>query len=748
MIVFEASGSDIIIRGRYSNGDRYTERRKYRPYFYAPDENGEHISLYGDKLKKIEVFHPAQVKQDRSGYKTTFESDVTYVNRYMIDEIPEIKKEPIRCAFLDIEVDDADGYPDVALADKPVISICVFDSFKKKYHVFALRPPTVPGDEKVLKKGDRNFYLFNSEENLFNQFVRFVEIYDFDLFWAWNGDSFDYPYIFKRLGDANRLSPLGDTEQRTGLPRGRIWLDLMWCYKKLMTSELESKALDYVAKKEGLGGKLEHEGRVGDLWRKDFKKFLEYNIHDVELMVAIEDKRKVLGYLDGLRRMTYSNWYDLRHNSRVLDFFMLKKAHDKALIMPNGNHASRNYESIEGARVIDPIPGLHSMVAAVDVRSLYPSAIKLGNMSPETLDPAGEITIGPATFTTTKRGFVPQVVDELWDYRQSIKKEMKTHAIDSLEYNRLDDLQTVVKFLLNSIYGILLMPSSRIFVRDIGAAVTFFGRKFNEYMEATAKSFGVEIIAGDTDSLYFKVESVEQAQEVTDAINVGIPKFIEDNYGDPKYNIIYVEFEKVYKKVFFLGDEHGGSKKKRYAGTVFYKDGKILDEPIMDIKGFDAKRSDTPEFIRTLQKQVLLDILNDVDKKEMITRIGEVKRDILSGKYSGVELAIPKGMSKLPHEYTKNIGAHIRGVIYSNSYLGTNIKRDKVKYIYTVQGPPNLPKTDVISFLEKMPEGFTIDYKKMADALIAAKFTNIFVSMGWDMIELDGVQVTKGDEFW
>lgn len=744
MIIFEASGSDVIIRGRHSNGDRYQERRKYRPYFYVKGD-GPYKSLFGDKLKKIEVDHPANVKQEKYKYPQSFESDVTYINRYMIDCIPELPKEPIRCAFLDIEVDDADGYPNLETADKQIISICIYDSFKKKYHIFALMPET--GDERVEKHGNTNFYYFNTEENLLNQVVRFVEIYDFDLFWAWNGDSFDYPYLFKRQGNPSLFSPMHDVDTRSGLPRGRVWMDLMWSYDKMMTTELESKGLDYVAKLEGLGGKIQHEGKVGELWRKDFQKFIDYNKHDVELMVQIEEKRGVLNYFDGVRRMTYSYWYDIRHNSRVLDFFMLKKAHQKGIVLSTMANVIES-EKIEGARVILPKPGLHEMVAGVDVRSLYPSAIMLGNMSPETVDQQGEITIGPAKFSTKVRGFVPQVVEELWDYRQSIKKEMKTHEIDSEEYNRLDELQTVAKFLLNSVYGILLYPRSRIYKRELGAAVTYFGRTFNEYMERVALSFGVEIIAGDTDSLYFKVTSVEQAQEIANAINAGIPEFIRSNFGDDKYNIIYVEFEKVYKKLFFLGDEHGNAKKKRYAGTIFWKDGKVLDHVVMDIKGFDAARSDSPTFIRLLQKQILLDILNDVPRQEVVNKIRVIRDKILNGEYTGTELGIPKGMSKLPHEYTKNIGAHIRGVIYSNMYLGTNIKRDKVKYVYVSRSPSGYPETNVISFIDTMPEGFEPDYKKMEESLIHAKFVNIFSSMGWNMSELDGVTVVKGDAFW
>jgi len=743
MIIFESMGSDIIIRGRDSQGKRYSERRKYRPYFYVPKEDGEFTGLKGEKLEKIYCNHPAEVKKAKEVYPKTFESDVTYINRYMIDQIPELPQEPIRCAFLDIEVYDLEGFPVIQSTSKKILSVSVYDSFKKKYHCFALQP--VLQDEQIIKNDDINLYLFNDEKRMLEKFIDFYEVFDFDITWAWNGDAFDYPYLFRRMLlldiEISRLSPIQSVDKYSGYPRGRVWLDLMWSYDKLMTSELESKSLDYVAKREGVGEKIKHEGRVADLHRDNFDLFIKYNIHDVRLMVEIERAKGILNYFDAVRRLTYSYWYDIRHNSRVLDFYFLKKAHEKKIVLPC-SYYGYNHEPVEGARVLDPVGGLHEMVAAMDVRSLYPSAILVGNMSPETIDENGSIVIGPTRFRSDVRGFVPSVVGEMWDFRQSLKSKMKNYEVGTKEYNKYDELQTVAKFLLNSIYGVLLAPFFRLYRPEIGAAVTYFGRTFNHYMEDTVLGFKKEVVLGDTDSLYFKIDSIEEGLEISKKVNDGIAEFIEQNFGDSKYNIIYVEFEKIYKKLFIMVDT-----KKRYAGVIFWK-GHLLPEPEMDIKGFDAKRSDSPEFIRTLQKDVLHDILYDIPKNQIISKIKELKDNILEGNYEPEKIAIPKGMSKLPHEYIKNIPAHVRGVIYSNMYLGTNIIRDKVKYIYVSSVPENLPDTHVISFLEKMPEGFEINNKRMAETLIDAKFESIFSNMGWEMTELEGISQIKGDQFW
>jgi DNA polymerase elongation subunit (family B) len=74
-------------------------------------------------------------------------------------------------------------------------------------------------------------------------------------------------------------------------PRCRIWLDLMVCYRKLSTQEMESYSLEYISRKELGAGKIEHEERFQDFWRNNLDKFIEYNIKDVYLMVKIEESK-------------------------------------------------------------------------------------------------------------------------------------------------------------------------------------------------------------------------------------------------------------------------------------------------------------------------------------------------------------------------------------------------------------------------------------------------------------------------
>lgn len=734
----ENNGNSIFLYGRNEDGSRYSKKDKFTNYLYTESEDGDHISLFGQRVKQ-NLYTEFNRKETRNLIEskgiTTFEADVPIRIRYYIDMFKEIPEEPLRVCMLDIEVDDSDGYPDLNVFDKQITSICCHDSFKEKYHVFYIEP--IEDKKPTRRTKEINYYSFESEHALLDTFVNFIKKMDFDLIFAWNGDGFDYPYIFGRMKingiEPEKLSPIKRCEYHDGKPVGRYWIDLMVAFRKVATSEFESYSLDYIGKSVVGRGKVEHSGKVGDLWRSDIETFLSYNINDVQLMVDIEKKRGIVKYFDTIRRLTFCSFYDVFFNSRVLDCYFLKRANEMGIVLPNKPIADGEYDPIQGARVIPPISGLHHYVAVGDVRSLYPTAFLTANMSPETIDTHGNIAVGPTRFTDTQRGFIPLLIQELWDLRQSWKSEMKKYPKGSAEYEQWDNLQTVCKFLLNSVYGVMLMPAFRLFDKRIGSAITEFGRETNMHMETQIRKQGYEILAGDTDSIIFHVgkDDPVEAKNAIEYVNSTLDQFCLDKFGSCEYNKMYIEFDKMYKSLLLIKNEDGTAVKKRYAGLVYVSDGKVLDTPILDVKGFDSRRSDSPQFIRDLQKEVFVMILNGGKKSEVKQYVKQVRDKIKNGDYAPEMVAIPKGMSKGINEYDKTTPIHIHGAKYFNEYCGGNIKREKVKYLYVLRVPVNYPKTHVVSFVDKAPEGFVWDLDKMAVKLVDEKFKNIYYSLGW-----------------
>ena len=58
----------------------------FKPYFYVADETGDMLSCYGDRIRKVEVGLPTDVKKQRMRYEKTFDADVLYDMRYVIDK--------------------------------------------------------------------------------------------------------------------------------------------------------------------------------------------------------------------------------------------------------------------------------------------------------------------------------------------------------------------------------------------------------------------------------------------------------------------------------------------------------------------------------------------------------------------------------------------------------------------------------------------------------------------------------------
>jgi DNA polymerase elongation subunit (family B) len=366
---------------------------------------------------------------------------------------------------------------------------------------------------------------------------------DFDIFYAWNGEAFDYKYIFNRMKNLKikpiDLSPINIIDKRSNYPKGRAWLDLMKAHRKLSTQELESYALNAVGEAELGIGKVYHEEHIGEMWEHNIDKFVKYNLKDVYIMVKIDAKKGITSYFDTIRRTTFCNWDDLLWNSRVLDYYALKYAHKSKIVLPDKNKGSNEDESIQGARVLTPIVGIHSGCAVVDVRSLYPSAILTCNMSPETIinenyaidNDIEYCKVDDICFRMDIRGFIPSMIEEMWDLRQSYKNKRDNYEIGSDLYNKYDIMQTVAKMNLNSIYGVLLLKVFRLYNRNVGKSVTYFGREYNKFMERYIINSGHKPIYGDSVTKGTKIDVVGKGQIDIDELFTQVD-FID---GDKEY---------------------------------------------------------------------------------------------------------------------------------------------------------------------------------------------------------------------
>lgn len=372
MILVESNRDIIYEFSRDDSGKQITKKIKKKPYFYYADKKGPFTTLTGEKASRCICNKPQDIIKLRDNYVKTFEDDVKFPIRHIIDKYydTEIKKSNIRKWYLDIEVDDSQGFENIQIFMSPITSIGFYDSYNKKHYTLLL--------QKNINKNDKDHSVksFETEKELLEFFVQLIKYMDPDLITAWN-IMFDMPYIINRMS-ANNLNPhsLSRINQTIHMDdylsiKGRVTLDLLQAYKKLTFNQLSSYALEFVAQQELGEGKEKYKGKLSDL---DAQTFLEYNKRDVELLVILDEKIHIIDFFDTIRRMAKCNFHDVFSNKRIVDSFVLTKAKQKNIVLPGYNPLAQKVK-FEGAYVKEPPKGLHSFISALDFKCLAPDEI-------------------------------------------------------------------------------------------------------------------------------------------------------------------------------------------------------------------------------------------------------------------------------------------------------------------------------------------------------------------------------------
>jgi DNA polymerase elongation subunit (family B) len=672
------------------------ETFKYHPYAYKKKRGGNYLSIYGEELEKVDRFH----RNDDD----IIEADVPVETRILIDSYGDSDEASTghRLVIFDIEVDSVGGYPDIKKADKKITAIALYDDVTKTYYCYVLDEAGIVvsrrEDDKVIKA-------FQSEEELLLAFLDKWEEIAPTIATGWNSDGFDFPYLHTRLVNvfdehaAGRLSPIGiayynQYKQRVTIA-GVNCVDYLLLYKQYAGKNLPNYRLDTVGQEELKIGKVDYEGSLDDLKRDDINKFIEYNLHDVVLLVKMNEKLQFIELARNICHVCHTGYEEFNISGKILEGAILTYLRRKNLVSQNKpSHFSseelafssddddEEEKGFEGAYVKDPIPGRYDWVCSADINSLYPSTIMSLNISPETkicvipeysseklvkksdetISFGGEnvtyeeiskvivennlsISANGVVYDQGKLGCIPDILKKWFSERVEYKKKMKdaSDAGDKPGEVFWKRRQHVQKILLNSLYGVLGLPSFRFYDLDNALAVTATGQEiiktsaklvnvwFNKWCETTDKDYVIYI---DTDSLYLDINALAKHRGITDikpfAIET-IAKISDDLNAFYKIsmvrmfnstdNRIRIAADVVAKAAFWLV-------KKRYAMQKVYDMELLKDIDKMEVKGLDVVRSSFPKKFRGFMEQVLKNILNNVEKTEMDLFVLDFKKKI------------------------------------------------------------------------------------------------------------------------
>ena len=497
----------------------------------------------------------------------------------------------------------------------------------------------------VMTSNDEEPELITAEDRsdtaVIREFVEKVIEYDPDILVGYNQNRFDWPYLVER---AKYLGVRVDVGRRAGaIPQpsvyghysvpGRLNVDLYDFAEELY--EVKVKSLEEVADYLGVMRKDERpiiEGwRISEYWDDPEKRRIlyEYAKADVKATYGLAEKFLPFGAqlstISGLpmdQVMAASVGYRL-------EWRLMREAYKLNELVPN--RVERREERYTGAIVLRPKPGVHENIAVLDFASMYPNIMVKYNVGPDTLVRPGEeydpdeVYVAPEVghkFRKEPPGFFKRVVQKFLDIRRRLKAEMKKYKPGTPYYRLLDERQKAVKLLANASYGYLGWSHARWYCRPCAESITAWGRNLIKQAISMARSMGLEVIYGDTDSLFVTYDK-EKVEEFM--------RRVEEELG------FEVKIDKIYRRVFFT------EAKKRYVGLTI--DGHI------DVVGFEAVRGDWSELAKETQTKVAEIVLSTGDVDKAVDYVRRVIQELRSGRIEIDKLVIWKTLTKRPEEY-------------------------------------------------------------------------------------------------
>ncbi|MCH9041404.1 MAG: DNA-directed DNA polymerase I [Thaumarchaeota archaeon] len=653
--------------------------------------------------------------------------------------IPKIKR-----LSVDIEVESVIGrIPDPKVAEKKVTAIGFKGSngFDK---IFVLK---TEGTEEGTNELDQSikivFYDLDKEKEMIQDAFDIIKEFPFVI--TYNGDEFDLPYLYnraERLGIKNSMNPLYMMRNSATLKKG-VHLDLYRTFSNrafqiyVFSQKYTNFSLNSVSKaligKEKIDYGLEFDQltlyQTANYCYNDALLTYELTSFNNDLLMNMLVIIARIGRMpiDDVARMGVSQWI------RSLFYYEHRK---RNYLIPKREELERRSEGVlsdavikdkkfRGGLVIDPKEGIHFDVVVMDFASLYPSIIKVRNISYETVrcphEDCKRNTIPQTNHWTCskKNGLASMIIGSLRDLRVNYYKSLsKKESLTDEQRQQYSVISQALKVILNASYGVMGAEIFPLYFLPAAEATTAIGRHTILETIKKCEEIGIEVLYGDTDSLFIKKPTEEQIQQV-------IEQAKKDHGVD-------LEVDKTYRYCVL------SKRKKNYLGVT--KDGKV------DVKGLTGKKSHTPPFIKKLFYD-LLDVLSKVQtmddfknaKKEISEKIAICSKKLQAKEIPLEDLTFNVMLSKAISEYTKTIPQHIRAAKQLESIREVK-KGDIISYIKILNKPGVKPV--------EMAKKEEIDSKKYMEFL-ESTLEQITSSMDLDFDTILGKPKQTGlDEFF
>lgn len=708
---------------------------------YMPGNRNDARSLTGQQLSRVEFTNIQDANDFVSNYKdvTDIFGQTSIAHQFINHKYPsdiEFNFKKFVVLNYDLEVEHDDGFPDPQKANQEILSVSL--------KVFGRDQKITLGLGDFTPERSQDIYVkCRDEHDLLTKFLGFWKRINPDFITGWNIEEFDIPYMINRmnkiLGEkmTKELSPFyhdarnvireyqvkgGDKSYRI---LGVTTMDYISLYKKFSPEKRETYRLDFIGEVEVNENKVdysEYDNNLMRLYRENYEKFIVYNEKDVDLVEKIDNKLQFMMLGIKIALMTKSRYQEVFGTVKIWDNLVYGMLLKDNIQIPPAKYADDDGESFVGAYVKDPIAGAYDWVVSLDLTSLYPSIVRMYNMSPETIFQQAQgnlnwmmsmkaldksIVIGLAdqnlamaangsTYRKDVVGILPKAMAMLFDERKRYKKMMLAKKSEKEKYIHdggndpsvieefgnmiamLDATQQALKIVANGGYGAIGNKAFRYFDPNIAEGITLTGQMtirfindrmnvfLNDYFKTEKKDY---VITTDTDSMYIYLDKLvkmnPQLKTVMEKVDF-VDQFVKEKI-EPYLTQEYLrlsEYVNASTNLMDMKREAIASRgifrgKKNYIMDVYDNEGVRYHEPLCKMVGVESKRTSTPMICRKELEECYKVILRSSNNEDLLLRIEAFRKKFETEPVHVI--AFPRGVNDIKKWFDNNAPHYKKG---------------------------------------------------------------------------------------
>lgn len=715
-----------------------------------------------------------KIKEEAGDSGKEYRQYITNWANLLNQPIPDLKR-----LAVDIEVESEEGrMPNPRDHDRRVsaIGMVASDGFKK---VLVLADKTIDDGNPHIPEAE----LCKSEKELIEK--AFDTIGRYPIIITFNGDDFDLPYLYARSQDP-RIDPAeGVVIQKDKVPivvkkesfikrgmqaepvgiRHGIHIDLYRTFENrsiqiyAFSRAYTDRTLNAISEALLEDSKVEFDGDISEL---SMQMLATYCLKDADLtfrLTSFNDNllMKLLVVIARIGRLSVDDISRFGVNQWIRGILYYEHRQRNELIPSRRELEAKGTSSTaaiikekkyRGGEVVEPVPGIHFDVVVLDFASLYPSIIKVHNLSYETIncvhDSCKATLVDGTTHWICKRrkGLTSLLIGSLRDLRVNYYKYLSKDKTIPVEERQLYNVVSqAIKVILNGSYGVMGAEIFPLYCLPVADATAAIGRSTIHKTIDRCREIGINVVYGDTDSIFAANPGSESIERLVEWAKTNLS--------------VDLEIDKQYRYVVF------SDLKKNYLG--------VLADGTVDVKGLTGKKSHTPPFIRNAFYEILR-ILGTVNSEKDFESAREKIKQIIQQNAKNLESrTIP-----LP-ELTFNVVINKSLRTYGKKVLNNSSKTMDGRETDTFKGLPqhikaakmlvdsekarDLKAGDVISYVKtKTAEGVKpvelakpdeIDTEKYLEAM-ESTFDQVLSSLNFDFKSVLGKprQQSLDELFW